>query len=119
MQRRPEHQRKPDPEVVNLKDLAPSERQNKDTEQLGHRDAREHGRANIDQRCPSSGGLAAVREQAWRPLHDRRRRHGKGACDVRAELDADADADDDVDQTDCVEGDAGERHGADDVDDDH
>lgn len=47
-------QRQPDPEVVNLKDLAPREGQDEHAEELRDRDAAEDASAHVGQRGPGS-----------------------------------------------------------------
>lgn len=118
MCRRKYHQRQPNPEIINFKDLAPRKRQYDNAQELRDCNPTKHTRAHINQARPRAR-IAATQELALRLLHNSATGEHEGTRDMGAELDADADADDEVDERNRVEGDVREGHGAEDIDDDH
>ena len=85
MQRRPDNEREPHAEVVDLEDLAASESQHEHAEKLGDSDTREDGRSNINESSPSTSRAAAASELSVGALEDRGRRDGESARDVGAD----------------------------------
>ena len=86
MQRRPNDERQPHAEVVDLEDLAASESQHEHAEELGDCDSREDGSSDINESSPCASRAATTCELSVGTLENGRRRDGESARDVGAEL---------------------------------